>query len=276
MRKAGEDRLERIACALHRSLLRLYPSAFYAEFGEEMGQVFRKGLEAAQSRGRKAAQGYLLREFIQLPGAIGRERLQGVGRGSDPLRINLGFFILGYLFLAVAGPANAWIALILSGFLVSAAATWFTDPHRRWRTALLGTAGFFLAHHASQGMGQLLQAGVGGSEAGGWRILLHFLPHLTAGMLYGLFLGAGAGNLHRLARYLLISGAGFLAGFALNRFAAALAQSFILQSPSQQIHTLPGDWIWFSLLPLLLQGALQGGIIGTLFLRTSPREYASA
>jgi hypothetical protein len=54
-------------------MLRLYPSEFHLEFGDEMRAVFTEALAEARSLGKSTFITFMLREVIEFPASLWRE-----------------------------------------------------------------------------------------------------------------------------------------------------------------------------------------------------------
>jgi hypothetical protein len=61
-------------------MLRLYPSEFHLEFGDEMRAVFTEALAEARSLGKSTFITFVLREVIELPASLAREYRQLMGK----------------------------------------------------------------------------------------------------------------------------------------------------------------------------------------------------
>src|SRR5690349_1139096 len=80
--------------ALYRSLLRLYPPAFYATFSAEMLDAFNEAAAGAALHGRSAYYGFCLREVRGLLSSAAREQLRSSGHdGGWDFLLRGGFMV---------------------------------------------------------------------------------------------------------------------------------------------------------------------------------------
>ena len=79
------------------------------------------------------------------------------------------------------------------------------------------------------------------------------------GSVYGLFTGAASGNLRHIIRLTTWGSLALTGGFMLNRLSAALIQSYLVQSPTQDfIQTGWTGILAYLIVPYLLEGMLLG------------------
>lgn len=199
----------RLLIALYARLLRLYPAAFYREFGGEMKAVFADALAATRSRGPLALLSWCGREFVTLPGALAQaywqassveetlmERLSPFTRreagaeppGATPWAIwagSLPFLLAGLsvVLQAVYYPGllpglshSAYLDLALHALLLLGLGVGWAYRFPRWSYSYLGAilmSSLWLGGAATPGL-QLFGASFGREQWGlrGWLPLL--------------------------------------------------------------------------------------------------------
>lgn len=264
------------ASRVYRMGLSLYPKAFRERFGAEMHETFLEALDECAHQGTWNTLQLMGREIIETPGSILEQHLARKSFWTKPYPINLLAFTLGFLLLGlidtginamVLDGSSGYSIYLLSvlavggcgGLAIGAALNAPKKPH----FAICGAAGFLLAHTLVQQMffhffpNAFLAPGTGIS------FVIPFLYPFLQGSVFGLLIGFATRNLHATLRFVTAGGLALLAGFFVRRLSAALVQSFMFHSPTQDIvQTGTAGLLFFIVIPCLLEGALLGMIFG--------------
>ena len=257
---------------IYLASLSLYPKIFKDSFGSEMNDVFREAFAEQAQKGPLHTIIFIGREMIEAPVCILNQHLEEKSFWVQPFPLNILAFTFGFILLGLHDVLKyalnlvwmqGWLinilCLIFIGAIVSLAIGSILNPRKKHLFALCGAIGFLLANTLVQ-QGYLrifpdafLAPGIG------LGFLIPFLLPILIGSVFGLFIGAATGNWHGVFRWTVWGGLALFAGFIINRLSAALMQSYLFHSPTQDI-VLMG--IGGFLIPYLLEGMLLGFLFG--------------
>ena len=268
-----------IACQVYLAGLALYPKSFRRRFGPEMSEVFQEALDDRLQQGYWAVFGFLFHELAEAPGSILNQYVEARPFWLKPYPMNIAaftasFILLGFietagLFQGPIGLLGYWISLLVIGGISSLAIGYTLAPDRRRLVCFAGAVGFLLANTlVGQLYNRIFPIDYADIPISGAQFLIIFGFQILAGCVFGLFIGIASGKWHNLFQWTGLGGLGFLAGFFVNRLSAALMQSFLIHSPTQNIALtdIPGV-IAYIVVPFVLEGVL----LGTLFGGTAQR-----
>ena len=266
----------KMASRLYRASLRLYPPGFRRRFGDEMSAVFDEALVEKSVEGRFPAAQFLLKEMTDAPASILRQRLAEMGYAPRLNAANLLAFPLACLLIGLLGEwkdvftlgdVHGWLFLggaALAGDVSGLGIAGRAAPNHRTLCAACGTLGFLLINPlGAQILHALFPLAPLASLFVGTFLLFPFLYPLFVGSAIGLLLGIQRGRLGLVFRWV---GLGLLAigvCFFANRLAAALLQSYVVRSPTQDLQTTGlAGLLAFVVAPDLLDGLLLGMLFG--------------
>jgi len=259
---------------IYRVSLSLYPKSYRDRFGTEMNDVFNHALAEHSSQSRLKALSFLGRELRDAPVSILRQHFAANSFWLRPYPINIIAFIFSFIlvglldywntaqtFVGLQGFLINLLSLALAGAISGLAIGILADPQHKNLFAFCGSIGFLLANiYVPQILSRIFPDAFAASGQG-MEILLPFLFPIVEGFVFGLFIGLASGRWHNLLQF---SGWGSLAlfmGFFVNRLSAALLQSFLFHSATQNIAQM-GIIGFF--MPYLLEGAIMGALFGRI------------
>ncbi len=264
------------ASRVYRMGLSLYPKAFRERFGAEMHEIFLEALDECAHQGAWNALQFVGREIIETPGSILEQHLARKTFWTKPYPINLLAFTLGFLLLGlidtginamVLDGSSGYSIYLLSvlavggcgGLAIGAA----LNAPKKLQFAICGAAGFLLAHTLVQQMFFRFFPDAFLAPGTGIGFLIPFLYPFLQGSIFGLLIGLATRSWRATLRFVTAGGLALLAGFFVRRLSAALVQSFMFHSPTQDIvQTGTAGLLFFIVIPCLLEGALLGMIFG--------------
>jgi hypothetical protein len=262
-----------IAFQLYQTGLALYPHLFRERFGSEMKGIFLDALDDQAQQGPWAVFRFFLRELLDAPAGIFNQHLEAKTFWLRPYPINIGAFSVAFVLLGMienttffqhlAGWAGYIITLLLIGGLSGLAIGSTLDPNRKKLFFLSGAIGFLIANTQVKSLFLRMFPEALSSPGVGWQFLIPFQYPIMIGSVFGLFIGMASGNWRGLFQWTGLGAFGMCAGFFINRLSAALMQSFLFHSPTQDIFQT-GLWgvLSFLVIPYLLQGILLGTLFG--------------
>ena len=272
-----EDIWRKLASRLYLAGLSLYPLRFRDRFASEMHEVFKEALAEQARKGPVHTLIFIARELIEAPLSILDQHLDEKSFWVQPFPLNFLAFTFGFTLLGLQdvfkydlnlvwmqGWLPSLLCLVFSGALISLAIGSILNPRKKHLFVLYGAAGFLLANTSVQQAylrvfpDAFLVPGVGAE------FLIPFLLPILIGSVFGLFIGTASGNWRGVLRWTGWGGLALLAGFIINRLSAALMQSYLFNSPTQDI-------VHFGLGGLLVPYLLEGMLLGCLFGRITKR-----
>lgn len=255
---------------LYDAGLRLYPRCFRQRFEREMQDIFREALKDHGEQGSSVVIRFLLRELFEAPGSLLNQHLDARTGWLQPYPLSIGVFSIVFVLLGLIENISmfqqrfGWFGYLLALLLIGCIcglATGLYHPGRKKLFLLGGAMGFLFANTLVKSIFFQFFPEAMAVPGVGWRFLIPFLYPILMGSMFGLFIGIASGTWRGLLQWVSWSSIGFCAGFIINRLSAALMQSFLLHSPTQNVTNLLGV-IFFLLIPYLLQGILLGTVFG--------------
>jgi hypothetical protein len=257
---------------LYNASLRLYPRSFRQRFEREMQDIFREALRDHGEQGSYVVMRFLLRELFEAPGSILNQHLEARTGWLQPYPLSIIVFSIVFVLLGlvenipVFQQRFGWFGYLLTLLLIGCVcglATGLYHPGRKRLFLVGGAMGFLLANTTVKSFFFQLFPEAMAVPGVGWRFLIPFLYPILTGSVFGFFIGIAYGTWRGFFHWVIRSSIGFFAGFFINRLSAALMQSFLLPSSTQNVNNLIGV-ISFLLIPYLLQGILLGTVFGAV------------
>jgi len=243
-----EKKWRNTICQFYQTSLSLYPKRFRYQFGFEMSEVFEEALDEQVKQGWASFLLFLGREFIETPiSALHQHFLIKASWFMTYLNIifayTLGFFLLGLMEIlnttSFQNDIQGYMANLLNHLIVGG----------------LGglTVGIIIAPHKKTlfALGGIFCLLVPIIFPGRANLIFYFLIYFVLFLAIRNWIG-----LLRLAGYGLLA---LLVGFFVNRFIAALVQSYLYHSPTQILSQTGAAMV---LIPFLITGLSLGILLG--------------